>query len=76
VISPSYPTHERSPLPTLLQVVAELVGQGERHLRRQRRLSSFEGRGERQSQRIAVERPRHREATNMNEILHPAVRQG
>jgi len=54
-------------MPTLLPVVAELLGQGEWHLRRQRRLSSFEGRGEHDTQRVTLERPGDREPANVEE---------
>jgi hypothetical protein len=69
------PTDERVPLSSLLRVGGELIGWRERRIRRQRRLPPFEGRANRETQGFAFERPAHGEAPDIEEVLHPAVRQ-
>ena len=68
--------YECVPLAALLWICRELSGQSERRIGRQRRLSSFEGRADREAQGFTVERPAHGETPNIEEVFHSTVRQG
>jgi hypothetical protein len=53
------PTDKRVPLSPLLCVGGEFIGQRERRFRWQRSLPPFEGRTDRETQCLAVERSAH-----------------
>ena len=74
-LGPSCTSHECGPLDLLLSVISELAGQRERTFARDLDASPRERGCEGKSYRLTIERSRSRESMDIEEILHPAVRQ-